>query len=209
MLVTACLARETPAPEVAPWPFQVTPPRAVAAAFTPSPPTPVRGGSSLSLGKRIIVRAGRVLDVKTGRMLIDQAVAIEDGKIVRMLPAAGIAAGAGTAVIDLPDLTLLPGLIDMHTHLSSNAEDGHYEALGISLPRETLIGAKNGKLTLEAGFTTVRNLAASGFSDVALRDAFAQGDMPGPRVVASGVPLGITGPLRQQFAPVRVPLVHA
>jgi imidazolonepropionase-like amidohydrolase len=68
-----------------------------------------------------------------------------------------------------------------------------YEGLAISVPRSALTGAKNARLTLEAGFTTVRNVGADGFSDVALRDAVNAGDVPGPRILASGPPLGITG----------------
>jgi len=68
-----------------------------------------------------------------------------------------------------------------------------YEELGLSIPRETLIGAKNARATLEAGFTTVRNVGASGYSDVALRDAINAGDVPGPRMLVSGPPLSITG----------------
>ncbi len=67
------------------------------------------------------------------------------------------------------------------------------KALGISLPRATLTGAHNARLTLEAGFTTVRNVGAEGYSDVALRDAIDAGDVPGPRMLVSGPPLGITG----------------
>jgi imidazolonepropionase-like amidohydrolase len=68
-----------------------------------------------------------------------------------------------------------------------------YEALGISVPRQALSGAKNARLTLAAGFTTVRNVGADGFTDVALRDAINAGDVPGPRMLVSGPPLGITG----------------
>jgi imidazolonepropionase-like amidohydrolase len=68
-----------------------------------------------------------------------------------------------------------------------------FVALGISVPREALTGAKNARLTLEAGFTTVRNVGASGYTDVALRDAIQAGDVPGPRMLVSGPPLGITG----------------
>jgi imidazolonepropionase-like amidohydrolase len=77
--------------------------------------------------------------------------------------------------------------------LTGNPEQIGYSSLGISLPRETLFGAKNARITLEAGFTTVRNLGATGFSDVALREAIDAGDIPGPRILASGPPLGITG----------------
>ena len=63
----------------------------------------------------------------------------------------------------------------------------------MSVPREALIGARNARITLEAGFTTVRNVGASGFADVALRDAIDAGDVPGPRMLVSGPPLSITG----------------
>src|SRR5437868_15004720 len=89
--------------------------------------------------------------------------------------------------------TLIPGLIDSHTHLTFDPKDLGYESLAISIPREALIGARNAKVTLEAGFTTVRNVGANGYSDIALRDAVNDGDVPGPRILASGPALGITG----------------
>jgi len=140
----------------------------------------------------IVVHAGHVLDVKTGKLLADQTLIIEDGKIVSVGGSAETKAPANAVRIDLPNATLLPGLIDAHTHLTMDPKFG-YEELGISLPRETLTGAKNARVTLEAGFTTVRNVGASGYSDVALRDAINDGDVPGPRMLVSGPPLGITG----------------
>ena len=141
--------------------------------------------------RRVVVRAGRVLDVKSGKTLSDQAIVIEGDKIVSVGPAAAAQAGA-PMVIDLPNATVLPGLIDAHTHLTFNPSFG-YETLGISVPREALIGAHNARLTLEAGITTVRNVGARGYSDIALRDAINAGDVPGPRMIASGPALGITG----------------
>ncbi len=88
---------------------------------------------------------------------------------------------------------MLPGLIDAHTHLTFDPKNFGYEGLGISTPREALIGAHNARVTLEAGFTTVRNVGAGGYSDVALRDAINDGDVPGPRMLVSGPALGITG----------------
>ncbi|HTU40522.1 MAG TPA: amidohydrolase family protein [Candidatus Aquilonibacter sp.] len=140
----------------------------------------------------VAIRAGHVLDVKTGKLLSDQTIVIEDGKIVGMGPSAGMKVPAGATVIDLPHATALPGLIDAHVHLTMDPKFG-YEELGISVPRQTLTGAKNARITLQAGFTTVRNVAADGYSDVALRDAINAGDVPGPRMLVSGPPLGITG----------------
>ena len=141
---------------------------------------------------RTIVRAGKLLDVRIGKTLTNQAIVIEDGKIVSIGPDSGATADANVKVIDLSSKTVLPGLIDAHTHLTFNPRFG-YDTLAISVPREALIGAKNARVTLLAGFTSVRNVGANAFSDVALRDAINAGDVPGPRIDASGPALGITG----------------
>jgi imidazolonepropionase-like amidohydrolase len=141
--------------------------------------------------KRTIIHAGKILDVRSGKVLTDQSIVVEADKIVSIGPFAS-ASGGGT-VIDLSKATVLPGLIDAHTHLTGDPKDVGFEALHISVPRETLTGAKNARITLEAGFTTVRNVGADSFTDVALRDAINDGDIPGPRMLVSGPPLGITG----------------
>lgn len=140
--------------------------------------------------KTVVIHAGRLLDVKTGRMFIQQAIVIEGDKIVSvhtydLTPNA-------EPFIDLTHAVVLPGLIDAHTHITFNPNFG-YSRLGISVPREALIGAHNAKTTLEAGFTTMRNVGASGYADVALRDAINAGDVPGPRMLVSGPALSITG----------------
>jgi len=140
--------------------------------------------------KQVVIHAGKLLDVKTGKVLTDQAIVIENDKIVSVGAASSVPAGA--MVINLPNATVMPGLIDAHTHLTMNPHFG-YETLAISIPREALIGAHNARVTLEAGITTVRNVGAYGFSDVALRDAINAGDVPGPRMLVSGPPLSITG----------------
>jgi imidazolonepropionase-like amidohydrolase len=143
--------------------------------------------------RRVVVRAGHILDVKTGNMLSGQAIVIEGDKIVSVGPAADAKLSPTTQTIDLPNATVLPGLIDAHTHLTFDPANLGYEGLGISYPREALIGARNARVTLEAGFTTVRNVGAGGYSDVALRDAINAGDVPGPRMLVSGPAMGITG----------------
>jgi imidazolonepropionase-like amidohydrolase len=140
---------------------------------------------------RTVIRAGRLLDVRTGKILTNQAIVIENGKIVSVGTDTG-AADASAQVIDLSGKTVLPGLIDAHTHITFDPKFG-YDRLAISLPREALIGAKNARITLLAGFTTIRNVGADGFTDIALRDAINAGDVPGPRIDASGPALSITG----------------
>lgn len=141
--------------------------------------------------KTVIVHAGKLVDVKTGKTLSNQTIVIHDDKIASV-SSGNAPAPDGATVIDLPNATVLPGLIDAHTHLTFNPHFG-YETLGISIPREALIGARNARVTLEAGITTVRNVGADGFSDVALRDAINAGDIPGPRMLVSGPALSITG----------------
>jgi imidazolonepropionase-like amidohydrolase len=143
--------------------------------------------------RHVVIRAGRLLDVRTGNTLTGQAIVLEGDKIVSVGPAADAKVTSGVETIDLPNATVLPGLIDAHTHITFDANQLGYAALGIATPREALTGAKNARITLQAGFTTVRNLGAGGYSDVALRDAINDGDVPGPRMLVSGPALGITG----------------
>jgi imidazolonepropionase-like amidohydrolase len=143
--------------------------------------------------KRTVIRAGRVLNVRSGELRANQVIVVEDGKIVQVGPASEVKAATGDTTIDLPEATLLPGLIDAHTHLTFELSSLGYQGLGISTAREALRGAKNARRTLEAGFTTVRNVGARDYADIALRDAINDGDVIGPRMVASGPALGITG----------------
>jgi imidazolonepropionase-like amidohydrolase len=143
--------------------------------------------------KRTVIRAGHVLNVRTGELKANQAIVIEGDKISKIAPSSEVVAAAGDTTIDLPDATALPGLIDMHTHLTFELSSLSYEGLKISTAREALHGARNARRTLEAGFTTVRNVGAKDYADIALRDAINDGDVIGPRIVASGPALGITG----------------
>src|SRR5580700_3813413 len=145
---------------------------------------------SAPASKTVVIRAGHLLDVKPGKALSNQIILIQGDKIASVGSDAQIPAGA--QVVDLSNATVLPGLIDAHTHLTMTTNFG-YSRLGISVPREALTGARNARVTLDAGFTTVRNVGASGFSDVALRDAINAGDVPGPRMLVSGPALSITG----------------
>ncbi|MYN44553.1 amidohydrolase family protein [Pseudoduganella sp. FT93W] len=137
------------------------------------------------------IKAARMLDVRSGNT-IEAAVILIDGE---RITAAGskLAIPAGAQVIDLGDKTVLPGLIDMHTHLTGDPADLGYSVIAKSVPRITLTGAKNARLTLQAGFTSVRDVGADAYADIGLRDAINAGDVPGPRIAASGPPMGITG----------------
>src|SRR5579872_1612358 len=140
----------------------------------------------------IVVKAGRLFDPASGRMR-ERPVVVVRGNKIDSVSYGSAPPVSGAKLIDLGDATLLPGFIDAHTHLTMNAGGGGYESLGISTPRAALIGAKNARLTLLAGFTTVRNVGAGGYADVALRDAINDGDVPGPRMLVSGPALSITG----------------
>ncbi len=149
--------------------------------------------SSVTLrAETVVLTADAMVDVETGRLVSDPVITIVDGEITDV--SRGEAAVAeGDTVINLTGMTILPGLIDMHVHLTGKATDQGYRRLQISHERAAITGVVNAKKTLMAGFTTARNVGAPSFSDVALRDAIAEGDVPGPRLYVSGPSIGITG----------------
>ena len=138
-----------------------------------------------------VIHAGKLFDAHSGRMLENQDILIRGERIEQV--GAKLEVPAGAREVDLRKATVLPGFIDVHTHLTSNAGEAGYNSLGISTPRHALIGAKNARITLLAGFTTVRNVGAEGYADIALRDAIDDGDVIGPRMQVSGPIISITG----------------
>lgn len=146
---------------------------------------------SLAAQSTVAIKAGKLLDPRTGTTKQNVVILVDNGKVSSIEANGSIPAKA--EVIDLGNLTVIPGLIDCHTHLTFEPTSMGYSSVGISVPREALIGAKNARLTIEAGFTTVRNVGAKGYSDIALRDSINAGELPGPRIIASGPSLGITG----------------
>jgi len=139
------------------------------------------------------IKAGQLIDVINGKARGNQIIVVQGERIVEVADAANVQISADATIIDLSGHTVLPGLIDMHDHLTGDHRFHGYQGLGISVPRETLYGVLNARKTLDAGFTTVRNVGASGYSDVALRDAINDGEIEGPRMRVSGPSLGITG----------------
>jgi imidazolonepropionase-like amidohydrolase len=137
-----------------------------------------------------VVRAARWLDVAAGQLRTPAVVVVQNGRIVSI----GGAAPAGAGTIDLGEVTLLPGLIDAHTHLTYDIEGDWVTRPVRELPADAALrGARNARRTLEAGFTTVRDVGAPGFADVSLMKAIDSGMIPGPRILGAGHSLGITG----------------
>jgi imidazolonepropionase-like amidohydrolase len=139
----------------------------------------------------IVVRAARMLDVESGQVIQNAVVVVEGNRIEAVQPA-DVPASAQT--IDLGDVTLLPGLIDMHTHLTGDLDKESFVREVREGPADAALrGARNARRTLLAGFTTVRNVGAGGFSDVALARAIDRGLLEGPRIVPSAHAIGTTG----------------
>src|SRR5580700_10231317 len=142
---------------------------------------------------RTLIRAGHIVDVHTGNEPADQTIVVTGDRITAIAATASTPKQAGDQEIDLRALTVLPGLIDVHTHLTDDTNFDPYLELSTSVAKSALIGARNAKVTLEAGFTTVRNVGAEGYADVDLRNAINEGLIEGPHMQVSGPPLGITG----------------
>jgi imidazolonepropionase-like amidohydrolase len=135
-----------------------------------------------------------MVDVLAGRVLDHPQITIVDGRIAAVaVTAGGAAVPAGARRVDLPGMTLLPGLIDMHTHITVDPRYGGYSGLEFTDNFWTVVGVANARKTLEAGFTTIRNVGSSNFDDVAIKQGIEQGMVPGPRIVPATYAIGATG----------------
>ncbi len=143
-----------------------------------------------SLPAATAIQCGQLLDVRNSRTLANAVILVDKDRITAV--GANLAIPAGAEVIRVPG-TCLPGLIDAHDHLTSDPAAAGYQRLGWSVARQTVAGVKNARVTLMAGFTTIRNVGAGGYADIGLRDGINAGEVPGPRMLVSGPSLGITG----------------
>jgi imidazolonepropionase-like amidohydrolase len=144
--------------------------------------------------ERVLIRAGRLIDVDREEILHDRVIVVEGERIADVLTEAP--AETSSSTIDLSDHTVLPGLMDMHAHMIGEMETGlGYAALVMrTAAQEAMSGVRNARATVEAGFTTVRDVGTfRAFVDCALRDAIEAGDTPGPRMMCAGAYVTVSG----------------
>jgi imidazolonepropionase-like amidohydrolase len=146
-----------------------------------------------ALAAPTFIHAGRVLaDPASGKVETERTIVVDNGKVVRVV--AGYVAEPGGRVVDLKDSFVLPGLIDSHVHITGEQNpNARLEEVTQSSAEQAMLGARYAKRTLMAGFTTVADLGADNEAIFALRGATASGDVPGPRIIASGSAISIHG----------------
>jgi imidazolonepropionase-like amidohydrolase len=156
---------------------------------------PIAARAQQPAGKSYVLKAARMFDGKSNAITSPGEVIVTDGKIVGVGASATVPAGA--EVIDLGDATLLPGFIDAHTHLTMMYREDYTKAMldGLqeSIPEQAIDGIANARITLMAGFTTVRDVGSSDFLDVGLRNSINKGNVPGPRMLICVHAIGATG----------------
>jgi imidazolonepropionase-like amidohydrolase len=140
----------------------------------------------------VVINADRMLDVLTGKMVDHPQITVTDGRISAVSTQGG-SLPAGARHVELSGMTLLPGLIDMHVHLTADPRLSGYRRLEFTDNYWTVVGVVNAKTTLEAGFTTVRNVGSANFDDVAIKQAIERGLISGPRIVPATYAIGATG----------------
>ncbi|HEY5162898.1 MAG TPA: amidohydrolase family protein, partial [Terriglobales bacterium] len=144
--------------------------------------------------RMVYVRAGRLLDMTGDAARQNVVIVVKDDRIDQVAPAAQVQIPAGATVVDLSNATVLPGLIDCHTHLTGRADQYNELLIFKWTPfKAGMYGEVNARKTLLAGFTTVRDVGSAPFAAVDLRDTINEGFIPGPRIVASGPGISITG----------------
>ncbi len=141
--------------------------------------------------KVIAIKAGRLIDGISNTVINNAFIIIEGDKIVAV--GSDVKVPAGAEVIDLKNSTVMPGLIDCHTHITGQPANFYEDIFRKSPIDEAVTAHIYAKRTLEAGFTTVRVLGASEYVDIALRNAINRGDIAGPRLVCAGLAIGATG----------------
>lgn len=177
-------------------------PLAVAATIAALVPTQAQQPKPAAPPKRIAIRAGHLIDGKSEKPLDNVLILIEDDKIVSVTP--GGSAPAGVETLDLSKSTVLPGFIDVHTHVLLNgditAEDYDKQLLKDSIPYRAILAARNARIALDHGFTAIRDLETEGamYADVDVKKAINNGEVPGPRMQVATralTPTGMYGPL--------------
>lgn len=148
--------------------------------------------SPATSAETVVVNAARMIDVVAGKVVDQPQVTITDGRIAAV-GRRGDAVPEDARRIDLGQRTLLPGLIDMHVHLTSDPTLSGYRGLEFTDNFFTVVGVANARKTIEAGFTTVRNVGSGNYDDVALKQGIEAGYVPGPRIVPATYAIGATG----------------
>lgn len=150
-------------------------------------------GTTPALADKQVITGARMIDVATGKIVDYPAIFVTDGRITSIADSRTVRWGDDVSHVDLGERTLLPGLIDMHVHLTGLAEIGGYQSYKYTDSFWSAVGVANARKTLDAGFTTVRNVGSSGFQDVGLKEAIDGGWIAGPRIVPAAYALGATG----------------
>jgi len=141
----------------------------------------------------IYISADAMIDTVAGKRVEKPAIIVRDHHIVAVGKQGRLDVPHDAEVVNLKGMTIMPGFMDMHVHLTVDAKASYVDEFSESIPRATVVGVRNAKRELMAGFTTVRDVGDRDYASVAIRDGIDAGDVIGPRVFASGPAMGITG----------------